>query len=968
MINFNPYDSLMIFVNHIKTYSKVFSSTCIAALVLVLVSCHDYSSQIGRMQETADSLRNEVPQLQDALQGISDLLSEVKTDGRLVSFFPIFSDSRVIGYIASFADGGVATLYNMPAAVVAASHEGEYYWQVNGQWLTDKEDHKVPVAADVAPAPQFKVVEGEMFVSFDSWLTQTSIGHDAVPLLSSVSDYEDRVEIVLSSGDLLTLYKAEAFEMSLDRYSVEMRQGECTSVSYRLEGAPEGTIVSVACDAGMSVAVTPSDNGAGTLNITALQDNIETEILVFASDMDSRSVCRSIKVHVTAAQDPVDPEDPVDPVDPGDPGEPDEPDEPDDPVGPVENPIIVPLKSSYLVGQAGGLLDISFYTNVEYDVICSERWIRPASTKALRTETLAFEVDPNNSVYKRSATITLSKDEYSKSVTVTQSAETRKLTVSPISVTLTCYDEGFSVAVNSNVVYDVEVTQGGDWCSVQTVNLPSEGTVRFTTALNENKEPRTAKIKFCDVDGIVSRTVTVTQDQFRQPVPTVATGKDIYTSTGSYQYRYGPSIIMHDDGTIEAWFARTGQNSVVGGYMCKRTGSQKSMTLEGRTVAQYFNVQHSFKALNIYRSAGGNATVKLYKWKGSYDATVASAPLATKSGQTGKTLIVNLDSKDWLRAGEYLWTMTDATDGCSVYYYTGDGTDCLTDARSYVNGELQSGLNFFGQVRGKVTTGNGYNVDRFTYRKSTDGGNTWSKEQDALFSTEGTKDSWSVCDPGAAYFDGWYYLGYTSTENTDGYDNHAYVCRSKSPVGPWYKWNGSGWGGDPEPVVKYTGPAGFWGVGEPSIVVVDDTIYFYYTWAELDMVTYVATAPRTEDWPAHLTLHGLAIPKTSPTYLSADSADIKYVEQKKLFYAFHTYMRMTAYSKIGVWCSEDGLNFTFIGDVPSVPKVYVHNMGVSGDGMGHIDLTRNQFMAFAYAADPSVTAKWNTYWCPMFIK
>ena len=917
------------------------------AASLMLVSCNDYSSQVVRMQETADSLRKEIPQIQDAIDGLESLLAEVEGNSRLVSFIPISSENKVIGYIASFADGGMATLYNMSVALAPALFDGGYYWQASGQWLTDKEGRKVPVAAEGAPAPQFKVVEGEVYVSFDSWRTQTSIGHDAAPLISSVSEYDDRVEIVLSSGSLLTLYKAEAFGMSLDRYSVRMESGADVSVGYRLEGAPEGTVVSVACDACLSVAVTPSGSGAGTLNITALQDNIESEILVFASDMDSRSVCRSIKVVVSSGQVP------------------DEPDEPDEP---VENPIIMPGRSSYTVGKNGGALSVSCITNVDYEVVCSEPWIRQAATKAVRTDELTFEVDPNTTVYKRSAQITFSKGEYSKSVTVTQSAETRKLTVSPNSVSLSCYDEGFSVNVSSNVVYEVEVTQGGDWCSVQSVNLPSEGQVRFSTALNENKEARTTKIKFSDIDGIVSRTVTVNQGEFRQPVPTVATGKDIYTSTGSYQYRYGPSIIMHDDGTIEAWFARTGQNSVVGGYMCKRTGSQKSMTLEGRTVAQYFNVQHSFKALNIYRSAGGNATVKLYRWKGSYAATVADAPLATKSGQTGKTLIVNLESKGWLQSGEYLWTMTDATEGCSVYYYTGDGTDCLTDARSYVDGEQQSGLNFFGQVRGKVTTGNGYNVDRFTYRKSTDGGNTWSKEQDALFSTEGTKDSWSVCDPGAAYFDGWYYLGYTSTENTEGLDNHAYVCRSKSPVGPWYKWNGSGWGGDPEPVVQYTGPAGYWGVGEPSIVVVDDTIYFYYTWAELDMVTYVATAPRTEDWPAHLTLHGLAIPKTSPTYLAADSADIKYVEQKKLFYAFHTYMRMTAYSKIGVWCSEDGLNFTFVGDVPSVPKVYVHNMGVSGDGMGHIDLTRNQFMAFAYAADPSVTAKWNTYWCPMFIK
>ncbi|MBO4557073.1 MAG: fimbrillin family protein, partial [Bacteroidales bacterium] len=41
-------------------------------------------------------------------------------------------------------------------------------------------------------------------------------------------------------------------------------------------------------------------------------------------------------------------------------------------------------------------------------------------------------------------------------------------------------------------------------------------------------------------------------------VPSAGDGLTIYNTTGNFKYRYGPSIIMNDDGTIDAWFASPG--------------------------------------------------------------------------------------------------------------------------------------------------------------------------------------------------------------------------------------------------------------------------------------------------------------------------------------------------------------------------------------------------------------------------
>ena len=351
--------------------------------------------------------------------------------------------------------------------------------------------------------------------------------------------------------------------------------------------------------------------------------------------------------------------------------------------------------------------------------------------------------------------------------------------------------------------------------------------------------------------GVIQGHFFVTQSELTLAPPVAGEGHTIYTTTGNYKYRYGPSIIMHDNGTIDAWFA---------------------------------------------------------------------------------------------------------------------------------------------------TPGTGGQADIFTWRRTSDGGQTWTAEQVVLRGTSGTEDWWSVCDPGAAYFDGYYYIAYTSTTNTSsdgglqGLENNCYIARGTSPSGPWQKWSGTGWGSNPKPIIKYNdgtsynnGPAGKWGIGEPSIVVKDDTIFLYYTYDDgTTPVTKVATASRNNaNWPGSLTFHGTAVDKSwlalehdnlnpnnseqAPLIGSYDSCDVKYVEDYGLFYAFHNSWRITPNSRISVWTSVDGLTFTYLGDIHRNGNVvaYSHNLGVSGDGLGHVNLSKTQYISYAYSpADATDRAHgaWSTYW------
>lgn len=247
--------------------------------------------------------------------------------------------------------------------------------------------------------------------------------------------------------------------------------------------------------------------------------------------------------------------------------------------------------------------------------------------------------------------------------------------------------------------------------------------------------------------------------------------------------------------------------------------------------------------------------------------------------------------------------------------------------------------------------------DWIMYRHSSDGGETWTDEKAVLKPTPDSPDFYSCCDPGVVKVGEYYYLGYTSTTNEDGVDNNVFVARSKNPDGPFEKWNGNGWGGKPEPIVDYIGDVSAFGAGEPSFVVKGDKLYIYYTWKDVNInQTRVAVADATdENWPATMENKGVAIDYKN--YMSADSADVKYVEDFGKFVAINTIERFTTNSFIGCFVSDDGITFSESCVVKENISHCCHNSGISSRPNGHIRLEDGVYLAYAYG---DIWAYWST--------
>ena len=272
-------------------------------------------------------------------------------------------------------------------------------------------------------------------------------------------------------------------------------------------------------------------------------------------------------------------------------------------------------------------------------------------------------------------------------------------------------------------------------------------------------------------------------------------------------------------------------------------------------------------------------------------------------------------------------------------------------------------------------------LDCITHMHSSDGGKTWEDESVVLTPMPLSKDYLSVCDPDVFFYDGYYYMGYTGTMDAtrQGVVNNAFIARSEHIDGPFEKWNGSDWGGNPEPLIYFDGIWNAWGVGEPSFVVLDDKLYIYCTNAGAASAggplcqTAVYTADLTDDsWPSHLKFEGYAVNRTTGytdddgyVYQDSDSWDVVYDESQEKFIAIATNRRFLLNSCLVYYESTDGIHFDRVSELNQHVICGCHNADLAADKYGHLTKDNKHFITYSYGGINNRWGVWSTRLIPI---
>lgn len=263
--------------------------------------------------------------------------------------------------------------------------------------------------------------------------------------------------------------------------------------------------------------------------------------------------------------------------------------------------------------------------------------------------------------------------------------------------------------------------------------------------------------------------------------------------------------------------------------------------------------------------------------------------------------------------------------------------------------------------------GNADVADYIRYRYSSNGGVTWTDDVIALAPSIGTADGWAICDPNVVKIGAYYYMAYTATDSPAGagLNNQIFMARSTQVASGYQKWNGSGWGGNPIPIIAFSGSSTAWGIGEPNMVIKGNTLFLYYTEDTGNPSTRVATVSINQsNWPAKFTQQGYAIQNRDN---GEDQTDVKYLPEIDRFIALGVAKRFTPDSYVHAWESSNGLQFTPLKQdvIRTHLKTNAHNLGLSGNFLGHAEMGQKEVIAYSYTAPDGSFGVWNSWLNPI---
>lgn len=279
------------------------------SLALVMPSCenNDNSDELMSGLNGLEKRVEALEALQDQITAIQELL-EAAQRNHITSVEDVTDEAgNVIGYKINFQDSDPITIYNGGSAsgpqITVEEEDGELYWKVNGEWLLDGNENKVPAQGKT---PTFRVNPdtGKWEYSFNetdwSEVQGAPAGGGSGIIVDTTN--EDYVVFKLDGETDIKIpwYKPLDIRFSIDGVENDIFQlnGAVTSysISYEVTGDIDNPIVKAFADnkAYDVKVVKGSENKKGTIEISHTDAIEQGQVTVLVSDGDQRTIMRTI--------------------------------------------------------------------------------------------------------------------------------------------------------------------------------------------------------------------------------------------------------------------------------------------------------------------------------------------------------------------------------------------------------------------------------------------------------------------------------------------------------------------------------------------------------------------------------------------------------------------------------------------------------------------------------------------------
>lgn len=291
---------------------KNLSGICLMSLALVMPSCenNDNSDELMSGLNGLEKRVEALEALQDQITAIQELL-EAAQRNHITSVEDVTDEAgNVIGYKINFQDSDPITIYNGGSAsgpqITVEEEDGELYWKVNGEWLLDGNENKVPAQGKT---PTFRVNPdtGKWEYSFNEtdWSEVQGApagGGSGIIVDTTNEDYvvfklDGETDIKIPWYKPLDIKFSIGGEEAKNNFQID---GSTTSytIDYEITGLndTDNPIVKAFADnkAYDVKVVKGSESNKGTITISNTSAIEQGQVTILVSDGDQRTIMRTI--------------------------------------------------------------------------------------------------------------------------------------------------------------------------------------------------------------------------------------------------------------------------------------------------------------------------------------------------------------------------------------------------------------------------------------------------------------------------------------------------------------------------------------------------------------------------------------------------------------------------------------------------------------------------------------------------
>lgn len=201
--------------NFINYISKV-SSVLVLSVCVAVSGCYDDSAiqqQLADHESRLKELERITAQQNTNISSLQAIVDALQENDYVTSVTPIMEGENIIGYTINFSNSDSVTIYtsgntSVPVIGVKQDTDGQWYWTVDGEWITDADGNKI-MASGITP--KLKIVDGYWYVSYDggnSWEDEPlgeATGENGCTMFVEVSYDDQYLYITLPDGEVITL-------------------------------------------------------------------------------------------------------------------------------------------------------------------------------------------------------------------------------------------------------------------------------------------------------------------------------------------------------------------------------------------------------------------------------------------------------------------------------------------------------------------------------------------------------------------------------------------------------------------------------------------------------------------------------------------------------------------------------------------------------------------------------------------